>query len=60
MVNCKAGCPARAEAVLKERKISGVMFGAFGSWVYLVLDGEGVFETLHALFQVLNPPLPLS
>jgi hypothetical protein len=31
-----------------------MMLGARGSLVDLVLDGEGVFEALHALFQVFN------
>jgi hypothetical protein len=34
--------------------------GAVRSLAYLVLDGEGVFEALHALFQVLNLPLLLG
>jgi hypothetical protein len=40
--------------VMKEQKHLRRNAGVFASWIYLVLDGEGVFEFFHAGFEVLD------
>jgi hypothetical protein len=59
-VNFKEGFPAQAENLLREEKASGVIIGALGSLVHLVLDGQGVFKFFHSDFQIGEALLLLS